>query len=112
MGFFFARSLSWHANVNQGPLFDILLRPYDLVHMSTTENHFNNIRLRQLIEQAGITQADALKLFNRGQAKSVTESGFKAWLAARDSVRWRVLSDDYLRHAEKVFSRLTKTHLI
>lgn len=72
-----------------------------MVHMSTT-NHPNNVRLRELIEDAGLTQAEALKLFNRGQAKEITESGFKAWLAAPDSVRWRQMADNYRTHADRV----------
>ena len=77
-----------------------------MVHMTTPSNHPNNVRLRELIESAGLTQAAALTLFNRGQVRPITESGFKAWLAAPDSVRWRELSDAYAAHAEKVFSKL------
>ena len=74
----------------------------------TTTNHSNNIRLRELVESTGLTQAVALTLFNRGQVRPITESGFKAWLAAPESVRWRELSDAYLDHAEKVFSKAVK----
>ncbi|TDP78177.1 hypothetical protein EV672_1264 [Aquabacterium commune] len=79
-----------------------------MVHMTTKTNHPNNSRLRELIESAGLTQAAALTIFNRGQAKPITESGFKAWLAAPDSVRWRELSDAYAAHAEKVFNKVPK----
>lgn len=75
-----------------------------MVHMST-KNHQNNARLRQLIESAALTQAAALTLFNRGQVRPITESGFKAWLADPDSVRWRELSEAYLQHAERVFEK-------
>jgi hypothetical protein len=68
------------------------------MHMSTP-NHPNNVRLRELIEAAGLTQAAALTLLNRGQARPITESGIKAWLAAPDSVRWRA-------HAEKVLAKV------
>jgi hypothetical protein len=78
-----------------------------MVHMST-KNHRNNIKLRALIESAGLTQAAALTLFNRGQVRPITESGFKAWLAAPDSARWRELSDAYIEHAEKVFSKVAR----
>lgn len=74
----------------------------------STENHPNNTRLRELIESAGLTQAVALTLFNRGQVRPITESGWKAWLAAPDSVRWRELSDAYLAHAEKVFAKVSR----
>ena len=78
-----------------------------MVHMSTF-NHPNNTRLRELIEHAGLTQAAALTLFNRGQVRPTTESGFKAWLADHAAVRWRELSDAYLAHAEKVFEKVSK----
>ena len=75
-----------------------------MVHMATL-NHPNNVRLRALIASAGLTQAEALTLFNRGQAKAITVSGFKAWLAAPESVRWRLMADNYLEHAERVLGR-------
>jgi len=78
-----------------------------MVHMSTA-NHPNNARLRELIEGAGLTQAAALTLFNRGQVRPITESGFKAWLADPSSVRWRELSDVFREHAEKVFAKVSK----
>lgn len=74
----------------------------------STANHPNNVRLRQLIEDARLTQAAALTLFNRGQARPITESGFKAWLAAPDSTRWRELSDAYVEHAEKVYAKVAR----
>jgi hypothetical protein len=75
------------------------------------KNHPNNAKLRELIVSAGITQAVALALFNRGQIRPITESGFKAWLASRESVRWRQTSDAYLAHAEKVFAKHAKKDL-
>lgn len=79
-----------------------------MVHM-TTGTVSNNERLRQLVEASGLSQADALALFNRGQVKTISESGWKAWLAAPESRRRRNLSDAYLQHAERLFSRLAKT---
>jgi uncharacterized protein YehS (DUF1456 family) len=78
-----------------------------MVHMSTT-NHRNNAILRKLIEAAGLTQREARELFNKGQAKQITESGFKAWLAAPESVRWREMSDSYRAHAERVLEPRSK----
>lgn len=72
---------------------------------TSTKNHPNNIRLRELVESTGFSQAVALTIFNRGQVRPISESGFKAWLAAPDSTRWRELSDAYLVHAEKVFAK-------
>jgi hypothetical protein len=78
-----------------------------MVHMSTA-NHPNNARLRELIESAGLTQAAALTLFNRGQVRPISLSGWKAWLAEPSAERWRVLSDTYKEHAEKVFAKVSK----
>lgn len=80
-----------------------------MVHMSTkkqSKNKPTNARLRQLIKEAGLTQAAALKEFNRGQAKAISISGFKAWLADPGAERWRELSEAYLAHAEKVLGRV------
>lgn len=77
-----------------------------VVHMSTKKqpsNHPNNARLRVLITSRGLTQGAALALFNKGQLRAISESGWKAWLAAPDSVRWRQMDDPYVLHAEKVF---------
>ena len=75
----------------------------------STPNNPNNARLRELIERAELTQAVALTLFNRGQVRPITESGWKAWLADPSSVRWRELSDAYLARAEKVFAKIDKS---
>lgn len=74
----------------------------------STPNQPNNARLRELIERSGVTQSKARALFNRGQVRPVTESGFKAWLADPESVRWRALSDALLAHAEKVFAKVSR----
>jgi len=70
----------------------------------TTENRPNNVRLRELIEKAGLTQARARHLFNLDQLRPISESTWKAWLADRESARWRPVSDAYLERAEKVFT--------
>jgi hypothetical protein len=79
-----------------------------MVHM-TTKNDPNNIRLRQLIEQAGLTQLDSLAQFNRGVLKPYSISAWKAFLADRSSDRWRRFDDVLLAHAEKVLGKITKT---
>lgn len=68
-------------------------------------NHRNNVRLRQLLEASGLKQGAALEAFNRGQLRPISMSYWKAWFASPDSVRWRVLPDAYLKHAETVFSK-------
>jgi hypothetical protein len=71
----------------------------------STQNRHNNAKLRELIKSAGLAQATALTLFNRGQVRPISLSGWKAWLADPESERWRELSDAYLAHAEKVFAK-------
>lgn len=73
-----------------------------------TANHPNNTRLRELIEQAGLTQLDALALFNRGLIKPYKDSSWKAYLADVDSARWRRFDEVLLKHAEKALSRTKK----
>lgn len=75
-----------------------------MVHMTTT-NHPNNERLRALIADTGMTQMDALAIFNRGQAKPYSQSAWKAFLADPDAVRWRRFDDLLLAHAEKILRR-------
>jgi hypothetical protein len=76
-----------------------------MVHM-TTKNHPNNERLRALIDQAGLTQVEALTLFNRGLIKPYSVSAWKAYLADAGATRWRRFDEHLLAHAEKVFARV------
>ncbi|CAB3772674.1 hypothetical protein [Paraburkholderia humisilvae] len=68
----------------------------------------NGIALRSLIEQAGLTQADALAVLNRGQAFPIALSTWKAYLAAPDSARRRVCPDNVLAHARKTIGKGSK----
>lgn len=78
-----------------------------MVHMNTT-THSSNVKLRELIEAAGLTQDAALEKFNRGLVKPVSLSGFKAWLADPASQRWRRMDEVYVAHAEKAFKAKKK----
>lgn len=78
-----------------------------MVHM-TTINDPNNDRLRTLIEGAGMTQLDALAIFNRGLIKPYSQSAWKAFLADRGAARWRRFDDALLIHAEKVLAKKIK----
>ncbi len=78
-----------------------------MVHMTTT-NDPNNVRLRELITQSGLTQLDALALFNRGLIKPYSVSAWKAFLADRSATRWRRFDDALMTHAEKIFARVMK----
>jgi len=62
----------------------------------------NNRRLCELVESAGLSEAVAITLFNRGRSRPVTHSEFRAWMAQPESPRWRALPDDELVHAERM----------
>lgn len=74
-----------------------------------TKAQTNNDRLRSLIEGSGLTQTEALALFNAGMIKPYSLSAWKAYLGDPKSARWRSFDDALLRHAEKVFAKLQKT---
>jgi uncharacterized protein YehS (DUF1456 family) len=73
-----------------------------------TEVSDNGVALRCLIEQAGLTQADALAALNAGQAFPIALSTWKAYLAAPDSTRRRVCPDKVLAHARKTIGKASK----
>jgi hypothetical protein len=72
-------------------------------------NDANNVRLRELIAAAAISQREARERFNEGLLKGYSESAWKAFLADPLSVRWRRLGDKLLAHAEKVLVFPTNT---
>lgn len=77
-----------------------------MVHMNTKVKT-NNEQLRELVQASGLTQPEALKVFNRGLGiRPYSLSAWKAFLADADAVRYRPLSDTLLLHAEKQFARL------
>jgi hypothetical protein len=67
------------------------------------EQKDNGLRLRELIEKAGMMQMDALALFNRGQTRKYSESQWKAFLAKPDSKRRSPCPDAVLERAIKIF---------
>jgi hypothetical protein len=70
----------------------------------------NNERLRQLITEAGLTQAVALTIFNRGLGPAAySESTWKAFLADPETTRFRPLKDELLAHAEVQFAKLKQS---
>jgi hypothetical protein len=76
-----------------------------------TKKQSNNQRLAQLVERAGLTQAQALERFNA--PLGVAGYSFQYWksfFCDPSSQRYKPLRDDLLAHAEKVFSKQTKTH--
>lgn len=69
----------------------------------------NNKRLRELVEGAGLPQAVALTVFNRGLgAAAYSESAWKAFLADPATTRFRPLRDELLEHAERAFGKLQR----
>ena len=68
----------------------------------------NGMALRELIEHAGMTQADALAALNKGQAFPIALSTWKAYLAAPDSARRRACPDNVLEHARKTIGKASK----
>lgn len=82
-----------------------------MVHMNTENkiinNDPNNVRLRELISQSGLTQSEALDAFNQKMIKPYKESSWKAFLSNPSSKRWRRFDAVLLAHAEKVFSKIS-----
>ena len=79
-----------------------------MVYMAATKKT-NNERLRDLIERAGLSQPQALALFNRGLGPAAySESAWKSFLVNPESARFRPLKDALIGHAEKVLGQIPK----
>ena len=65
----------------------------------------NGQRLRNLIEQAKCTQVAALAMFNKGQARPLSESQWKAYLAKEDSARRSPCPNEVLVRMEKLLKK-------
>lgn len=68
-----------------------------------------NMRLRQLVEESGLSQPAALAVFNHGlgvAAYSITT--WKAFLASPGSKKFRPFKPELLAHAEKNFKKQLK----
>ena len=71
----------------------------------------NNERLRELVEESGLTQAAALAIFNIGLGTAAYSfTTWKAYLANPKSSKFRPMKDALLAHAETNFKRHMKTH--
>lgn len=67
----------------------------------------NNDRLRELVEESGLSQHVALTVFNRGLGVAACSvSAWKAFLSSAEATWHRPLKDELLAHAEQQFSRL------
>ena len=79
-----------------------------MVCMNTKETSSND-RLRVLVTGAGLSQAAALTLFNRGFGiRGIKESTWKGYFCAPETTRFRGLNAELLAHAEKVFGPLQR----
>lgn len=77
-----------------------------MVCMNTNEKT-NNERLAELVKGAGLSQAAALTLFNRGFGiRGIKESTWKGYFCDPKASRFRGFNDDLMAHAEKVFGPL------
>jgi hypothetical protein len=70
----------------------------------------NNARLRELVAGSGLSQPEALKVFNKrlGPIGSYSPDAWKSFLAGPEAKKLRLFGDDLLAHAEKVFDKLKK----
>lgn len=67
----------------------------------------NNDRLRELVNATGLSQAVALKLFNKELGPAAYSlDAWKAFLVTHESTKYRNLKPELLAHAEKVFAKL------
>jgi hypothetical protein len=70
----------------------------------------NNERLRELIDASGLSQPQALAIFNLGLCVAgYSLDAWKAFLVKPESKKFRPLKDDLLTHAEKSFAKLVKS---
>lgn len=74
-----------------------------------TKAKTNNQRLIKLVDETGLSRAEALALFNAplGPAGYSYEY-WKGFFCDPTSKRYKPLRDDLLGHAEKVFGKITK----
>ena len=68
-----------------------------------------NEQLRQLVERAGLTQAVALTIFNRGLGPAAyTFDTWRGFFVKPESSRFRPLKPELLEHAQKTIGQLKK----
>lgn len=81
--------------------------------MKKLSEQSNSERLRDLIDQAGLSQSMALLLFNAAPKKLKSPYSMSAWKAFlvtdHTSARWREFPDKHMVRAEKVFGSIKRT---
>lgn len=70
----------------------------------------SNTELRKLIEQSGLTQTEALRVVNNGQAFPIALSTWKAYLASPDSKRRRRCPERVVERARQTIGRFLGPH--
>lgn len=73
----------------------------------STAERTTNDQLRDLIAEAGLSQAEALARFNAGLFRPYSLSSWQAYFCAPDTVRHRRVPEDVLKRAREVL-RLPK----
>lgn len=82
-----------------------------MVSMNTKRQQTTNERLRGLVEASGLTQAEALALFNKPLGPAGYSFDYwKGFFCDPASKRFKPLRPDLLAHAEKVFAKLGSGH--
>jgi hypothetical protein len=70
----------------------------------------NNQRLRELVDQTGLSQAVAMTVYNRGLGMAACpESLWKAYFADAKSPQFKPISDELLAHAQSQFAKLVRS---
>lgn len=74
-----------------------------------TKKQTNNERLRDLVEGAGLTQLEALALFNAGlEPRGYSFEHWKSFFSDPGAKRYKAFRDDLLVRAEKILGKLQK----
>jgi hypothetical protein len=81
----------------------MMVRHRTLLERNAMAAKDNGQWLRELIEGAGLTQAEALRRFNLRQARPLTLGQWKAYLANIDSARRSPCPAKVLARAAKLF---------
>ena len=66
--------------------------------------HTANERLRRLVAAAGLTQRQALDLFNKDQARPLAPDSWRSFFCQRETKRYRRFRAEWLAHFERVLS--------
>lgn len=77
--------------------------------MTDNEKELNGKELRELIEASGLTQTEALDMFNAGQARKLSLGHWKSYLSAPGTSRWTACPDEVVTQARQLYLGRGKT---